>query len=399
MNNIKNLSDKQETNFIQTGYKLIVTLGLSFLCLIIIGLFHYISSSYTQQHSSYTQNQLSELQTISQTLSLDQSQVAIPWLGLEITDVTTEVAIKAGLDKVQGAVVQNVTYGSPACKAGMQSGDIIMSLNGRRVRNAKELKNDISGLDVDSEIKMCITREDYRTTINVVLEPAPDWFPSKNKISPWLGVEVSEVISEKDEESLKDLGKEGGVFVKMVFPDSPADRAGIESDDVLMSFNYRKVRTLREFLTELSGSEVGDRVRIFLMRVEIRKTVYPVLEVKPQTSPGTFVNEIYTQDQTLEKWGILVSPLTELLRERYSIPYEINGIVILQVEEGGMAEKSGLLPGDLITAVNQKSIDDIQTFLQVFSNIEQGVLVEIYRNQYFKYLSIGSSNLGIPKEL
>jgi len=83
----------------------------------------------------------------------------------------------------------------------------------------------------------------------------------------------------------------------------------------------------------------------------------------------------------------------------YSIPTGINGVVILQVEEGEMAEKSGILPGDLITAVNQKPIDDIQTFLQAYSNIEQGVLVEIYRNQYFKYLSIGSSSLGITEAL
>ena len=68
------------------------------------------------------------------------------------------------------------------------------------------------------------------------------------------------------------------------------DVPGIEPDDVIMSFNYRKVRTLREFLTELSGSEVGDRIRICLMRGEIRKTVYPVLEGKPQTSPETFVS-------------------------------------------------------------------------------------------------------------
>ena len=94
-----------------------------------------------------------------------------------------------------------------------------------------------------------------------------------------------------------------------------------------------------------------------------------------------------------------MSPLTESLRDRYSIPAGINGVVILQVEEGEMAEKSGFLPGDLITAINQKSIDDIQTFLQVFSITEQGVLIEIYRNQNFKYLSIGSSSFGIPKAL
>jgi len=274
-----------------------------------------------------------------------------------------------------------------------------MSLNGKRVRTAKEFKNDISGLDADSEIKMCITREDYRTTINVVIDPAPDWYPRENKISPWLGVEASEVISEKDEKNLEDLGKEGGVLVKNVFPGSPACKAGIEPDDILMSFNYRKLRTVREFITELNGAEVGDRIRICLMRGEIRKTVYPVLERKPQNSPETFISEVYTNDQTVKEWGILVSPLTGSLGERYSIPTGINGVLILQVEKGGIAGKSGFLPGDLITAINQKPIDDIQTFIQAYSNIEQGVLVEIYRNQNFKYLNIGSSILGTPKTL
>jgi len=159
------------------------------------------------------------------------------------------------------------------------------------------------------------------------------------------------------------------------------------------------LRTVREFLTELRGAEAGDRIRICLMRGDIRKTVYPILERESQTSPKTFVSENYTQNQTGKGWGILVSQLTESLKEMYSIPTGINGVVILQVEEGEMAEKSGILPGDLITAVNQKPIDDIQTFLQAYSNIEQGVLVEIYRNQYFKYLSIGSSSLGITEAL
>jgi len=391
MNNKENLSNKQKINFIKKGYKLLLILDLAILGLIIIGLFRYTSHSDTQQESL-------SLQTISQTIYLNQSQEAIPWLGLEVTDVTIELAIKAGLDKVQGAVIQSVIFGSPAYEAGMQPGDIIMSLNGRRVRTAKEFKNDISGLDVGSEIKMCITREDYRTTINTVVELAPDWFPREDKISPWLGVEVSEVVSEKDEKNLEDLGKEGGVLVKKVFPDSPADEAGMEPDDVLMSFNYRKVRTVREFLTELRGADAGDRIRICLMRGDIRKTVYPVLERKPQTSPETFISEVYTQDQTVKDWGILVSPLTESLRETYSIPTGTNGVVILQVEKGGIAEKSGLLPGDLITSLNQQPIGDMQTFFEAYKNLEQSALLGINRDQSFSYINMRTS-LGTPSAL
>jgi len=112
MSNTKHLPNKQETNIIQTGYKLMMTLALAIGGLIIIGLFRYTSYSDTKQKSL-------NLQIISQTISLDQGQQAIPWLGLYVTDVTIEVAIKAGLDKVQGVVVQSVIFGSPACKVGL----------------------------------------------------------------------------------------------------------------------------------------------------------------------------------------------------------------------------------------------------------------------------------------
>ena len=166
-----------------------------------------------------------------------------------------------------------------------------------------------------------------------------------------------------------------------------------------MSFQYRKVRTVKEFLTDLSGAEVGERVRICLIRGEIRKTVYPILEERPQSAPETFVSQTYTPDLSDMEWGALLSLLTDSLREKYSIPAGINGVIVLEVEKGGIAQKSGFLPGDLITSINAKPVYDMQTFLQAYSSIEEGALVEIYRNQSFMYINIGSSTLGVPKTL
>ena len=166
-----------------------------------------------------------------------------------------------------------------------------------------------------------------------------------------------------------------------------------------MSFQYRKVRTVKEFLTDLSGAEVGERVRICLIRGDIRKTVYPILEQRPQSAPETFVSQTYTPDLSGMEWGALLSLLTDSLREKYSIPAGINGVIVLEVEKGGMAQKSGLLTGDLITSINGKPVDNIQTFLQNYSNIEEGALIEIYRDQSFEYLTIGYSSPGVRKVL
>ena len=231
--------------------------------------------------TAYSHINLLDLQS---ALFFQQSERA--WLGFEAADVTPQIAGIAGLDKVQGAVVQRVAANSPAEKAGLLRGDIIMSLNGRRVRTAEELRNDISGLEVGAKAQMCVTREDYyRTTVYAIPETAPSWLPREEKTAPWLGVRVSEVAPGSSESSeLEDHGKEGGVLVEQVGPGSPADKAGLQPGDVIMSFNSRKVRTVREFLIDLSGAEVGDRVRLCIMRGDIRKTLYTVLTGRPQTS-------------------------------------------------------------------------------------------------------------------
>lgn len=207
----------------------------------------------------------------------------LPWLGLEVTGVTLEIARTIGLRHPQGALVQRVIPGSPAEEAGIQPGDVILSLNDKRIRTPKELKSDLSGVEIGKEVKMCVGRQDYRTTIYATPIGAPPWVPREDKISPYLGVEVTEVNPESKEASgLEESGKDGGVLVKRVMSGSPAEEAGMETGDVIMSFNYRKVKTVREFLTDLRGAEVGGQVQMCIMRGDIRKTVYPVLQEKPE---------------------------------------------------------------------------------------------------------------------
>jgi len=218
----------------------------------------------------------------SQPVALVQTE-PLPWLGLEVTAVPLEIARTIGLRHPQGALVQRVIPGSPAEEAGIQPGDVILSLNDRRIRTPREFRNDISGVEIGKQVQMCVGRRDYRTTIYATPIEAPPWVPREEKISPYLGVEVTEVNPESEEASrLAESGKDGGVLVKRVMSGSPAEEVGIQPGDVIMSFNYRKVRTVREFLTDLRGADVGGQVQMCIMRGDIRKTVYPILREKPK---------------------------------------------------------------------------------------------------------------------
>jgi NosR/NirI family nitrous oxide reductase transcriptional regulator len=213
--------------------------------------------------------------------------VAVPRLGLILTDVTALMARQAQLDRIKGCFVQSVLGGSPAAAAGLRAGDIIVSFNGRGIRNARELKNDVASVEAGAVGKVCVVRDDYRTTLYVTPAGAPERDARHAGLSPWLGVDVVNVEPESTESSrLEEAGKEGGVLVEKVIEGSPADQAGIEPGDVIMSFNSRKVRTVEELSSDLLGAEVGTAARICVMRGEIRKTLHPVLGRRPDPSYG-----------------------------------------------------------------------------------------------------------------
>jgi len=197
------------------------------------------------------------------------------WLGLEVSYVTPEMAARAQLDRVEGAYVNSVAAGSPAQKADIAPGDIIISFNGRKIRTPKQFQNDLAGSKVGGEVYMCVARDDYKFTAYAVPEERPPYLPAVTKTYPFLGITVTEVIFDSNEaERLEKAGKAGGVLVEKVIPNSLAEKAGLLEGDLITSFNSRKTRTLREFLTDLAGAQAGERVRMCIMRDDYRKTIY-----------------------------------------------------------------------------------------------------------------------------
>lgn len=201
------------------------------------------------------------------------------WLGLEVDRVTPEVAAKVMIDRPEGALVKGVVNNSPAQKADIAVGDVILSFNGRKIRTPEQFQSDLSGSEIGSEVYMCIAKSDHRVTVYAIPKERPSYLYPLSKVFPFLGVNVSEVVFGSEEaEKLEEMGKAGGVLVEEVMHDSPAEKAGLLEGDVIMSFNNRKTRTLREFLSDLAGAETGEEVRMCIMSGDVRKTIYVVLE-------------------------------------------------------------------------------------------------------------------------
>jgi len=204
------------------------------------------------------------------------------WIGIETRDVTEQEAMAARLDRVEGAMVIRVIPGSPSEEAGFSPSDIIVSFNGRKIRNSRQLQNDIAGAALDKEVKLCVARDNYRKTLMVVPVEKPPGYPKYNPVCPWLGLEVAQVNEESREWlALEEAGKDGGVVVVSVYKDGPAEKVGFLEKDIIMSFNNRKVTSLRQFFTDLCGAYAGDTARVCIIRGDIRKTLYPTLAERP----------------------------------------------------------------------------------------------------------------------
>jgi len=252
----------------------IISLTLNFIAAFVI---YYDSKTSIESH----EKNLIKAEPLDYEAFIDQWGSA--WLGLEVSEVTPEVAAVVRLDKVQGALVKSVAPASPADKADIKPGHVIVSFNGRKIRTVSQLQGDLLGSEVGSEVYMCVVKGDYTITVHALPIERPTYLPPVNKVFPWLGVEVSEVLFGTEEaKKLEEVGKAGGILVEKVIHNSPAEEAGLQADDIIMSFNSRKTRTLREFLSDLAGSDPGDKISMCIIREDIRKTIYITLEENPR---------------------------------------------------------------------------------------------------------------------
>jgi serine protease Do len=186
-------------------------------------------------------------------------------LGILPQDVTPTIARQFGVKDSQGALVGEVEAGSPAQKAGLKTGDIILEVNGNSVYDANQLRNMISSMQPDSNVNLKVWRDGAQRTLPVTLgelnpEEARNGGGSgrnNNGSSDALeGVSVENLTSQVARE-LKLPGGTSGVVVAEVNPASAAARAGLKQGDVILEVNRHAVKNEAEFEAAVRNSKDG----------------------------------------------------------------------------------------------------------------------------------------------
>jgi serine protease Do len=190
------------------------------------------------------------------------------WLGVLIQDVTRELAETFGMDQPKGALVAQVLPDSPAEKAGLKVGDVVMRFNGKEVPTSGALPPLVGESPVNEPAKIEVLREGQVKEVTVVIGELPEEGEIAADAEPehTAANSLGLVVGGLDEEQRKQLGVEhGGVIVQEVKPGA-AERAGIGPGDVILMFDNRQVEDPKQFQELLEATAGGRSVAVLVQR-------------------------------------------------------------------------------------------------------------------------------------
>jgi serine protease Do len=199
-------------------------------------------------------------------------------IGVQIEQVTKEVAESIGLGKPQGALVRGVEAGSPAEKAGVEAGDIITKFEGKAVDKSSDLPRMVGGTKPGTRSALTVFRRGSYKELSVTIaeieadkpakkSPDKEVKPKASSAGQALGLTVSELADDLK----KELKVKGGVKVDAVA--DAAARAGIREGDVIVTVSNFEIRNIKDFETAVAKSDRNKPIAMVIRRGEMAQIV------------------------------------------------------------------------------------------------------------------------------
>lgn len=215
-------------------------------------------------------------ETIAQLIS--NGAVTRGWLGIQLQEVTTEIAAALGLKDHGGVLVAEVIDGTPAQKGGLVSGDVITAIGGDKVESPNELSRFVASLSPGEKVKVNVLRDGKDKALNVTLgrrdenavpvveEPSND----NDVMSSEVGARVSELNDALRQQFRLD-DDVNGVVVTGVRPGSPAQDAGLRPGVVILQVDGQNVTSADDLRNKITNAKKDGKDAV-LLRMQLGQT-------------------------------------------------------------------------------------------------------------------------------
>jgi serine protease Do len=209
---------------------------------------------------------------------LKTGKVVRGWLGVMIQKITPELKQKLDLKDEKGALVADVTPGGPAEKAGIQRGDVIVTFNGKEIKEMSELPYVVASTPVGKSVNVQVLRKGQKKTFEIKIAELKDEkeAPVVTEAKPRLGMTVEDLTPELAKNF--GLSEARGVVVVQVEDGSSAAEAGLRAGDVILEIDQSPVKDVKDFGRKIESYKAGDTVLVLAKRRGA--TVFLTLKVR-----------------------------------------------------------------------------------------------------------------------
>lgn len=192
------------------------------------------------------------------------------WLGVAIQGTNQQLAESFGMDKPEGALVSKVMKDSPAAKSGLKEGDVILSFNGRAIKQSSDLPPLVALTPIGKEAEIEVLRDGKKESLKVTIGNLDDMDDSgfsgqsgKGTRAELRGMQLKSL----DQDTRKALDYEGdGVLVEKVKPKSAAARSGLRAGDILVAIGNHAVSSPKAVREVLDGADKNRPLPVLVYR-------------------------------------------------------------------------------------------------------------------------------------
>ena len=205
-------------------------------------------------------------------------------------------------------------------------------------------------------------------------------------VRSFLGIYMQDI--NEDLYETMDLESRKGTIVSDIVEGSPAEKSGLESGDVIVAFEGKEITNGAALKNLVSSASPGQKITLTISREGKVQDINVVLE---ERSGAEMVS---SSSNDFDKFGLSVLDLTDDLIDQYDIQRPMNsdiqGVVVVNIEEGGIAEQSGMLEGDLITRIGRQKISNLTMFKEEISKYEEDkkILFLVKRGNASRFLTL-----------
>jgi serine protease Do len=204
---------------------------------------------------------------------LKKGEIVRGWLGVIVQEVTPELAESFGLSESRGALISDIEPGSPADKAGLKKGDVILSFNGKKIDKMKELPALVAKTPVGERVTITVFRNGSTKDIALKVGRMPEEGVATGAVpgggeKPGVETDLGLVVEDVTPKVAKYLGltEVEGVLVSSVQRGGLGEKAGIMRGDVIKELNHKMISNVTDFEQEMKNSQKTGRYLFLIWR-------------------------------------------------------------------------------------------------------------------------------------